>query len=37
MDCGIKRYREMILDAAETFLRFFGFDRSVYRNFKKTK
>jgi hypothetical protein len=37
LDCGIKRYREMILDAAETFLRFFGFDRSVYRNFKKTK
>jgi hypothetical protein len=24
LDCGIKRYREMILDAAETFLRFFG-------------
>jgi hypothetical protein len=37
LDCGIKRYRETILDTAETFLRFFGFDRSVYSNFKKTK
>jgi len=27
LDSGIERYREMILDATETLLRFFGFDR----------
>ena len=30
-----EKYKEMILDAAETVLGFFGFDRSVYSNFKK--
>jgi hypothetical protein len=35
LDSGKEKYREMILDAAETVLRFFGFDRTVYRNFKK--
>ncbi len=28
---------EMILDAAETLLRLFGFDRTVYSNFKKER
>jgi hypothetical protein len=35
------KYREMILDAAETVLKFFGFDRTVYgmpmKNRKKKK
>jgi hypothetical protein len=26
------KYREMILDAAETVLKFLGFDRTVYKN-----
>jgi hypothetical protein len=30
-----EKYKEMILDAAETVLRYFGFDRSVYRSFKR--
>jgi hypothetical protein len=30
-----EKYREMVLDAAETVLEFFGFDRIVYGNFKK--
>jgi DNA polymerase elongation subunit (family B) len=30
-----EKYKEMLLDAAETILGFFGFDRSVYSNFKK--
>jgi hypothetical protein len=30
-----KRKRMMILDAAETVLGFFGFDRTVYDNFKR--
>ncbi len=30
-----ENYKEMILDAAETVLGFFGFDRSAYSNFKK--
>jgi hypothetical protein len=30
-----EKYREMVLDAAETVLGFFGFDRTVYNNFKK--
>ena len=30
-----EKYKEMILDAAETVLGFFGFDRSTYSNFKK--
>ena len=30
-----EKYKEMILDAAETVLGFFGFDRTVYSNFKK--
>ena len=32
-----QKYREMILDAAETILALFGFDRTVYSNFKKKK
>jgi DNA polymerase elongation subunit (family B) len=30
-----EKYKEMILDAAETVLGFFGFDRCVYSNSKK--
>jgi hypothetical protein len=30
-----EKYEEMILDAAETVLRFFGFDRTAYSNLKK--
>jgi hypothetical protein len=30
-----EKYKEMILDAAETVLGFFGFDRTAYSNFKK--
>jgi DNA polymerase-2 len=30
-----EKYKEIILDAAETILGFFGFDRTVYSNFKK--
>lgn len=30
-----EKYREMILDAAETVLGFLGFDRTVYSHFKK--
>jgi hypothetical protein len=30
-----EKYREMILDAAETVLGFFGFDRIAYSNLKK--
>ena len=30
-----KKYKEMVLDAAETVLGYFGFDRSVYGNIKK--
>jgi hypothetical protein len=30
-----EKYKEMILDAAETVLGFFGFDRTVYSNIKK--
>jgi hypothetical protein len=30
-----EKYKEMILDAAETVLGYFGFDRSVYSNIKK--
>ena len=29
-----EKYKEMILDAAETVLGYFGFDRTVYRNKK---
>jgi DNA polymerase elongation subunit (family B) len=32
-----EKYKEMILDAAETTLGLFGFDRTVYSNFKKKK
>jgi hypothetical protein len=34
-----EKYKEMILDAAETVLGLFGFDRTVYRssNIKKKK
>src|SRR5881398_2415707 len=32
-----EKYREMILDAAETVLGLFGFDRTVYGNIKKKK
>ena len=30
-----EKYREMTLDAAETVLGFFGFDRSAYSNLKR--
>jgi hypothetical protein len=30
-----EKYKEMTLDAAETVLRLFGFDRTVYENCKK--
>ena len=30
-----EKYREMVLDIAETVLGSFGFDRTVYSNFKK--
>jgi hypothetical protein len=30
-----EKYKEMILDAAETVLGFFGFDRSAYSNLRK--
>jgi DNA polymerase elongation subunit (family B) len=32
-----EKYREMILDAAETILGFLGFDRTVYGNIKKKR
>jgi DNA polymerase elongation subunit (family B) len=32
-----EKYKEMVLDAAETVLGFFGFDRSVYSSFKRNK
>ena len=31
-----EKYKEMILDAAETVLGFFGFDRTAYSNLKNT-
>jgi hypothetical protein len=30
-----EKYKEMVLDGAETVLGFFGFDRTVYSNPKK--
>ena len=30
-----EKYKEMVLDAAETVLGFFGFDRTVYNNLKR--
>jgi hypothetical protein len=30
-----EKYKEMILDAAETVLGFFGFDRMAYSNLKR--
>ncbi len=30
-----EKYREMILDAAETVLGYFGFDRTAYSNLKR--
>jgi AcrR family transcriptional regulator len=30
-----EKYKEMILDAAETVLGFFGFDRTAYGNIKR--
>jgi hypothetical protein len=30
-----EKYKEMILDAAETVLGLFGFDRTIYSNFKR--
>jgi DNA polymerase elongation subunit (family B) len=30
-----EKYKEMVLDAAETVLGFFGFDRTVYSNLKR--
>jgi hypothetical protein len=32
-----QKYKEMILDAAETVLGFFGFDRTAYDNIKRNK
>jgi hypothetical protein len=32
-----EKYKEMILDAAETVLGFFGFDRTAYSNNKKIR
>ena len=32
-----EKYREMILDAAETVLEIFGFDRTIYGDSKKRK
>jgi DNA polymerase elongation subunit (family B) len=32
-----EKYREMLLDAAETVLAYFGFDRTVYGNKKYTR
>jgi DNA polymerase elongation subunit (family B) len=32
-----EKYREMVLDAAETILGSFGFDRTVYGNYKRKK
>jgi hypothetical protein len=32
-----EKYKEMILDTAETVLGFFGFDRTAYSNLKKGK
>jgi hypothetical protein len=32
-----EKYKEMILDATETVLGFFGFDRTVYSNLKKKR
>jgi hypothetical protein len=32
-----EKYKEMILDAAETVLGFFGFDRTVYSNNKTVR
>ena len=34
MDYDKEKYKEMILDAAETVIGYFGFDRSVYGNKK---
>jgi hypothetical protein len=36
LDYDKEKYREMILDAAETALGYFGFDRTVYGNKKDT-
>jgi hypothetical protein len=32
-----EKYRKMVLDAAETVIGFFGFDKTVYGNYKKKK
>ena len=32
-----EKYKEMVLDAAETVLGFFGFDRTAYSNLKRNK
>ena len=32
-----EKYREMVLDAADTVLGSFGFDRTLYGNFKNKK
>jgi hypothetical protein len=34
LDYDKEKYKEMILDAAETVIGYFGFDRSVYGNKK---
>jgi hypothetical protein len=33
----MEKYKEMTLDAAETVLGFFGFDRTVYSNINRIK
>jgi hypothetical protein len=32
-----EKYKEMVLDAAETVLGYFGFDRSVYESHKRKR
>ncbi len=36
LDYDKEKYKEMILDAAETVLGYFGFDRTIYGNKKNT-
>jgi hypothetical protein len=37
LDYDKEKYREMLLEAAETILGFFGFDRTIYGDRKKNK
>jgi hypothetical protein len=36
-DYDKEKYREMLLEAAETILGYFGFDRTIYGDRKKNK